>query len=182
MSNPSTPRRLKLLPDWRRQPGSSRNYENVRTGEVLSRRQYDNKYGRIARTGFHSEYQQKKAEKNAWKGFYSEHFKVKNGMVDRSFRQLVTRITELGHRRMFVSAHGEAGSDYPLQAGAKIWVSTLGFYGDAQVRFAPGSVIATGMPGLHGVNDLAEWIWWQFATSALLGDTIDEFVLRWKNE
>lgn len=182
MSNPTPKPRLKLLPDWRRLPGKSRNYQNVRTGEVLSRRQYDNRYGRIARTGFKSEYQQKKAEQDKWKGFYTERFPVRNGLVDRAFRQLVTRARELGHRRMFISAHGEAGTDYPLRQGAMIWVSTVGFYGDAQPLVEPG-LVAPGMgANITAVNQLDTWIWFQLAGTALRSDTIDEFVLRWKND
>lgn len=181
MSTPQSPKpRLKLLPDWRRQPGSSRNYENVRTGEVLSRRQYDNKYGRIASTGFKTEYQLKKAEATKWKGFYVQHFPVRNDNVDAAFRQLVGRIRELGHRQMFVSAHGEAGSDYPLQQGNSIWASTVGFYGDAQPLMDP-LLVATGTPMITAVNQLDAWIWFQLAGTALRGDTISEFVLRWKN-
>lgn len=183
MSTPTPPdatrKRLKLLPDWRRQSGTARNYQNVRTGEVLSRRQYDNRYGRVARAGFRSEYQQKKAQQTKWKSFYVEHFPVRNGNVNAAFQQMITRATELQHREMFVSAHGEAGTDYPLQAGSLIWVSTTGFYGDAQPQMLP-ELVAANTPYLAAVNQLDAWVWFQLTGSALLADTIQEFVLRWK--
>src|SRR6185437_6593596 len=95
--NPPTPKpRLKLLADWVRVPGSERQYRNVRTGEVLSRRQYDSKYGRIARSGFHKEYQQKKAEANQWKTFYTEHFPVGKRGMDDTWDKLLSRCRELG--------------------------------------------------------------------------------------
>jgi hypothetical protein len=92
---------------------------------------------------------------------------------------MITRATELQHREMFVSAHGEAGTDYPLQAGSLIWVSTTGFYGDAQPQMLP-ELVAANTPYLAAVNQLDAWVWFQLTGSALLADTIQEFVLRWK--
>lgn len=43
---------------WQRAPGSARRYRNARTGEELSRRQYDERYGRLARTGQRFTYEQ----------------------------------------------------------------------------------------------------------------------------
>ncbi len=40
-----------IVSDWRRLPGSARQYINNKTGEVLSRRQYDEKIGRLHQAG-----------------------------------------------------------------------------------------------------------------------------------
>jgi hypothetical protein len=158
----------------------------VRTGETLSRRQYDQKYGRIARTGFRTEYQQKKAETTKWKSFYVEHFIVRNGDQLVTWRKLIERVRELGHRRMFISAFGEAGVDYPAQRGQMIWASTVGFYGDANIKIAPGSTLYADLPapgerlGALVTNDLEAWVWYQFVSGNLVGETISEFVLRWQ--
>lgn len=188
MSNPPTPPftpkpRLKLLPDWVRLPGTARLYHNVRTGETLSRRQYDNRYGRIARSGFATEYAQKKAEKTKWKGFYVEHFKVRDGAESRAWEQLLARIRELQHRRMFVSAYGEAGVDYPTRAGEQVWVSTQGFYGDAIFARA----VTFGDIGPSGISTqtyttASLWLTDQLFTGALRYGTVTEYVLRWQNE
>jgi hypothetical protein len=171
--NPPTPKpRLKLLPDWVRVPGTERQYRNVRTGEVLSRRQYDNKYGRIARSGFRTEYQQRKAEANKWKSFYTEHFPVgRKGLAD-TWDKLLSRCRELGHRRMFVSAYGVAGTDYPDAQDSLRWVSSTGFYGDA----------IFGVPGIAqlGGSLRSVWLWDQLTNGPLIGNTIIEFVLRWQ--
>ena len=47
---------VKIEPGWKRVSG--RRFENERTGEVISRRQYDKRYGALARGGFGS-YEQK---------------------------------------------------------------------------------------------------------------------------
>lgn len=158
-----------LVPDWRRIPGDkARRYENVRTGEVLSRRQYDQQFGRVAKTGFRTYEEMAEANKHKWKGFYVQRFPVVRGDVERSWRQLISRIRELGHRRMYVSAHGEAGYDYPSQAGQMIWVSSSGFYADSV------TIGDTRFSEREGM-----WLWGQLAVGALITDTIDEFVLRW---
>jgi hypothetical protein len=44
-------KQVPIAPGWRRVPGSARNYENIKTGEVLSRRQYEKQFGSLARRG-----------------------------------------------------------------------------------------------------------------------------------
>ncbi len=46
------------MSEWRRVPGKARNYVNSRTGEVISRRQYDKLEGTLSKQGFKS-YEQK---------------------------------------------------------------------------------------------------------------------------
>lgn len=46
--------RAKAYPGFEYLGGLSRNYKNIATGEVLSRRQYDKLYGSLARSGFNS--------------------------------------------------------------------------------------------------------------------------------
>ena len=47
---------------WVRLSGAARNYQNTETGEVLSRRQYDQRFGRLAKAGIKSNEEQ--ASKN----------------------------------------------------------------------------------------------------------------------
>lgn len=44
-----------LAPGWQRLPGAARRYVNPRTGETLSRRKYDERFGRLAGTGLTNE-------------------------------------------------------------------------------------------------------------------------------
>lgn len=44
-----------LAPGWQRIPGAARRYINTRTGETLSRRKYDERFGRLAGTGLTNE-------------------------------------------------------------------------------------------------------------------------------
>lgn len=180
----STPPRLKLLPDWVRLPGTARLYQNVRTGETLSRRQYDNQYGRIARSGFATEYALKQAERTKWKQFYVQHFKVNAARGEgETWERLLARIRELGHRPMFVSAYGEAGVDYPTRAGEQVWASTQGFYGDAIFARAAtfGDISPSGI-STQTYNLASLWLTDQLFTGSLRYGTVTEYVLRWHNE
>lgn len=181
---PAPKPRLKLLPDWKRLPGTARNYQNVRTGETLSRRQYDQRHGLIARSGFKSDYQKRKAEKTKWHSFYVEHFPVtaRSGEA-KAWEKLLARIRELGHRRMFVSARGEAGLDYPQGTGM-VWVSTTGFIGSEIFRrtitdFASESDVPGGLTE-RTYSSASVWLTEQLYNGGLMQRTVTEYILRWQ--
>lgn len=185
MTGPSTPpARLKLLPDWVRLPGTARLYRNVRTGETLSRRQYDSQHGRFARLGFRTEYAYKKALKSQWKGFYVEHFRVdRRGGDAGAWQRLLARIRELGHRPMFVSAYGEAGVDYPTRAGEQVWASSQGFYGTELFRQSAtyGEISPSGV-STQTYTTASLWLTDQLYTGLLRYGSVTEYVLRWREE
>jgi hypothetical protein len=52
---------LAIVPDWLRLPGTSRSYVNPSSGQIISRRQYDEQYGRLARQGFRNNEEQAKS-------------------------------------------------------------------------------------------------------------------------
>ncbi len=49
--------------DWKRLSGKARRYQNNRTGEIISRRQFDERYGRLAKQGLKTNEQQAKVNK-----------------------------------------------------------------------------------------------------------------------
>ncbi len=50
--------------DWQPLGGTSRNFLNTKTGQILSRRQYDKQFGTLAKQGFKSYQQKAKANKS----------------------------------------------------------------------------------------------------------------------
>ncbi len=53
----------KAAPGFKRLPGKANQYIDLETGEILSRRQYDKRYGKLAKEGFTSYEQKAKANK-----------------------------------------------------------------------------------------------------------------------
>lgn len=141
-----------VVSDWVPMGGAARRYRNVKTGEELSRRQYDRTFGALGREGFHSYEEKATLRAHRYKGFYQMRFS--------SLDRLTARMAELGHRRGYVSAHGQSNWEYRILKGEAVsWASTGAFYLDQR-------------------ND--EFITEQLA-AALETETIDGWVLRWRD-
>ena len=114
-------------PDWLR--NKNRTYTNVLTGETISRRQYDKRFGVLFESGFNSYEARQKAEKYAVEA-YPKHGSVHHiydlGIPNDLKRAIETTIDKSPHfgTKMAIAVEVEVygdGKPYKRWVGSNVW-------------------------------------------------------------